>query len=693
MSGTRAAIEAFVAGAMDYGELQSRLDEAFREGQTRDGAMALMDAVADDFGISPALQKLLERAIDRHAGFESAEDTHTMVDSSGDEEDDGVPEISEIPEVLEEYEIDLGVITGSYEPEELVEPPPTRPRISALEPDEIELKDIDLDEDVSQDPAKDMPPIFTSGDDTKKVAKAPPDVPKAPEPGTVLADRYVLQAVLGRGGMGIVYRALDRRRQEAGTKPVFVALKVLRPELQVRVDARRRLLAEAVQGQLLRHPNIVTVHDFGREGDLVFVTMEPLEGERLRSLMVRKSPEGLDRKQAMSILKGIGSAVAHLHDTGYIHRDLKPGNVFLTKEGVPKLLDFGLARRLSEDGTGIGDDSGEQFHARTPAYASPQVLRNGPPDTRDDVYALACIACEVLSGKHPFGKLAADEARRQKKRPVRISGLTPRQRKTLYSALNFKSTKRPKDAGEFLKGMELVSKDSRRPRTGFGQGVLTGIVAGVLLTLVAIHPEGPASRFMSVGVPQDSPAPVIQEATPDPAPDDEASGDPVEDAALTPSGVFAPDQADETATSETPVMPEQSAPAVTEPAPTEAPAEPEPVLPQGPGELSFSRSAYDTQEGRAVVIAEVRRLNGTTGAATIYWRTVEESARGNEDFASSDWSALTLEDGQESAQIFVPLIDDGFREGIESFYIELRDPQGAALGQPARARIRITDDD
>jgi hypothetical protein len=167
----------------------------------------------------------------------------------------------------------------------------------------------------------------------------------------------------------------------------------------------------------------------------------------------------------------------------------------------------------------------------------------------------------------------------------------------------------------------------------------------------------------------------------------------MDDAALTPSGVFVPEQTDEATTSETPVTPQQDSPATTEPVAAEAPAELEPRPPLGPGELSFSRSAYDTQEGRAVVIAEVQRLNGTTGAATIYWRTVADSARGDEDFASSDWSALILEDGQESAQIFVPLVDDGFREGIESFYIELRDPQGAALGQPARARIRITDDD
>ena len=705
MSGTRAAIEGFVAGALDYGELQTRIEEAFRKGQNRDGALALMDAVADEFGISPALRNLLERAIDRQAGVESGEHTNTYP-GDGEEDtpfEDDIEREQEPEEEEEEYKIQLGSVFEEPMDEEYTETPSVRPRISALEPDEIELIDIEVSAGDANKSADDLPPIFASDREEKTEKKPPPPrIAKAPEPGTVLADRYVLQSILGRGGMGIVYRALDRRRQEAGTSPAFVALKVLRPELQVRVKARNRLLAEAVQGQLLRHPNIVTVHDFGREGDIVFVTMEPLEGERLRSLMVRKAPAGLDREQALAILKGIGEAVAYLHQEGYVHRDLKPGNVFLTRDGMTKLLDFGLARRLPEAGGSTGDDSGEEFHARTPAYASPQVLRNGPPDARDDVYALGCIAYEVLAGKHPFGKLAADEARRQKKRPAPVRGLSPAQRKTLNSALSFKAKKRPKNAGEFLKGMELLDVSPRGFRPGFMQGILAGIAVGVLLTLVAIHPDGPASRLVGRPVPEAA-TPPVQSVVIDPviqfdeSPETEAESN---ETTVTPSGIFDPgpdriEQQEDAAEPESPVD-ETAADILVEETEDEAPrvSVPEPRSMAVPGRLSFSRSLYTTREGSAVVIAEIVRQDGAAGRVTIRWRTVADSALVNDDFASSDWDILTLEDGESSGKLFIPIVDDGRREPVESFYLQLADPQGGAtLGNVVRARVEIADND
>ena len=702
MSGTRAAIEGFVAGALDYGELQSRLEDAFRDGQNRDGAMALMDAVADEFGISPALRKLLERAIDRQAGVETGEHTNTFPGAGGEDlscEEDVEQEQEQESE--EEYEIELGAVFEEPLDEEYTQPPTVRPRISALEPDEIELIDIELSESDAGDSAGDLPPIFASGREDKKVEKPPPQkIGKAPEPGTVLADRYVLQSILGRGGMGIVYRALDRRRQEAGTSPAFVALKVLRPELQVRVKARNRLLAEAVQGQQLRHPNIVTVHDFGREGDLVFVTMEPLEGERLRSLMVRKAPAGLDRQQALAILKGISQAVEYLHNEGYVHRDLKPGNVFLTRDGLTKLLDFGLARRLPEAGGSSGDDSGEEFHARTPAYASPQVLRNGPPDTRDDVYALGCIAYELLAGKHPFGKLAADEARQQKKRPAPVRGLSPGQRKTLNSALSFKAKKRPKDAGEFLTGMELRDAGPRRFKLDFVQGLLAGTAIGVLLTLVAIHPDGPASRLVGRPAPA-AVTPPVQSENIDPVIviDErlETEGGSSE-TTVTPSAIFKPDSEaiEEQEADGDPAHPVDStadtaAGGLGDDATRDAVPEPRPLA--VPGRLSFSQSLYSTSENSAALFAEIVRQDGTAGQVTIRWRTVADSAT-DEDFVSSDWAVLVLEDGQSSKRLFIPIMDDGRQESVESFYLQLARPQGGAtLGNIVRARVEIADND
>ena len=151
--------------------------------------------------------------------------------------------------------------------------------------------------------------------------------------GTVLRHRYVLERELGRGGMGTVYRALDRNKQGLPTQHHHVAVKVLREELAHLPNALQALRREAHQAQSLSHPGIVNVFDFDRDGDVYFITMELLEGELLSDLIQRLRPGKLSREAATDILRDLGNAVAYAHSRGVLHMDLKPGNVMITTQG------------------------------------------------------------------------------------------------------------------------------------------------------------------------------------------------------------------------------------------------------------------------------------------------------------------------------------------------------------------------
>lgn len=257
-------------------------------------------------------------------------------------------------------------------------------------------------------------------------------------PGHVLKDRFVLGEPLGRGGVGIVYLAHDRLRQRAKEGSAKIALKVLREEFRncpERLDALQR---EALQVQGLSHPNIVRVHDFHQDGSMCFLTMELLEGEVLKTVFSRLQPGTMPLKRAMQIIAGMCRGLAHAHDNGLVHADFKPGNVFLTANDEPKILDFGLARVAVPGGqlastSAKPSDTGRR--TMTPAYASCNRLQGGVPSFSDDVYSLCCVIYELLAGKHPYDRKSALVVRELKLHPRRIESLTDRQWRTLSAGL------------------------------------------------------------------------------------------------------------------------------------------------------------------------------------------------------------------------------------------------------------------
>jgi serine/threonine-protein kinase len=207
--------------------------------------------------------------------------------------------------------------------------------------------------------------------------------------GKVFSNRYEIQRQLAQGGMAEVYLAHDQLLNRP------VALKALFPEYAREPSFVERFRREAQAAANLNHPNIVAIYDWGQEDGTYFIVMEYVEGRSLRDLIRSEAP--LDPNQAAEISAEIASALGFAHRNGVVHRDVKPGNVLLTRSGTVKVTDFGIARAGTSDGlTQTGSVMG------TATYFSPEQAQGLPVDGRSDVYALGVVLYEMLTGVAPF---------------------------------------------------------------------------------------------------------------------------------------------------------------------------------------------------------------------------------------------------------------------------------------------------
>jgi serine/threonine protein kinase len=252
--------------------------------------------------------------------------------------------------------------------------------------------------------------------------------------GTLLKKRFLLEDVLGHGGMGTVYKTKDLRKVEAEDPNPYIATKVLNQDFKDHPDAFVTLQQETAKSQTLAHPNIVTVHDFDRDGDTLFMTMELLEGQPLDQLIKAQRDKGLAKEQVWKITRDLCAALSYAHQRHLIHADFKPGNIFVNTEGNAKVLDFGIARAASKEAQKHKFDAA-QLGALTPAYATIEMVKDEPLGFSDDVYALACVVYEMLAGRHPYNNRSALHAYEQKMQPKRLDCLSSREWKVLSRAL------------------------------------------------------------------------------------------------------------------------------------------------------------------------------------------------------------------------------------------------------------------
>jgi len=278
--------------------------------------------------------------------------------------------------------------------------------------------------------------------------------------GSLLRGRYLLQGLLGRGGTASVFEAIDQSRLNLSGNQ-RVAVKLL-DHCSAHPTSLAELSREFQNLQSLTHPNIVRVYDFDRDGDTTFFTMELLRGSLLSNVVEQNNDNALHRPYALSIVRSVGDALVHAHAHGVVHGDISPRNVFITDTGDVRVLDFGASHTFTP-GQWIAHFDADRSPVATPCFASCQLLMGEAPDTRDDVYAVACVAYYLFTGRHPFQNRTAVEARTLKLKAVRPAGLSNKQWQALRAGLSFEREDRPSNIDEWLQQLGVRDKNTRLP--------------------------------------------------------------------------------------------------------------------------------------------------------------------------------------------------------------------------------------
>jgi serine/threonine-protein kinase len=265
----------------------------------------------------------------------------------------------------------------------------------------------------------------------------------------VLVERYELLEVLGRGGMGVVYRARDRVLDRV------VAVKMLPLDRAQDPTAVARFEREARAAAALSHRNIVAVFDFGADAETRFIVMEYLPGRSLAELVHEQGPIAVG--QAVEIVAQVAEALAAAHAAGIVHRDIKPANVMVDDHGQVKVLDFGIARLTS--GTSLTQTA---MVIGSAAYLAPELIRGTSADARSDIYAIGCVLYELLAGQPPFtGELAAAVLHQHNTAPpaplTRLNPAVPAALDGLVQSMLAKEpSDRPRDADAVISALSAV---------------------------------------------------------------------------------------------------------------------------------------------------------------------------------------------------------------------------------------------
>jgi serine/threonine-protein kinase len=210
--------------------------------------------------------------------------------------------------------------------------------------------------------------------------------------GSIIAGRYEVLSPLGRGGMGMVYKAHDRMLEET------VAIKVLRSEFARTQEMAKRFRHEIKLARRVSHRNVCRIHEYGEDGPLRYISMEYLQGNDLKQELREKGPPPAD--EAFDVTIQVAEGLQAIHDVGIIHRDLKTPNLMRDARGVVRLMDFGIAKEGNDTGSGALTSTGQVMG--TPEYMSPEQCRGEKIDARSDIYALGIVNYEIFTGQVPF---------------------------------------------------------------------------------------------------------------------------------------------------------------------------------------------------------------------------------------------------------------------------------------------------
>jgi len=513
------------------------------------------------------------------------------------------------------------------------------------------------DDDVTVDL---IPAIGETAQDTY----APPQAPASAEHlsiGAVVRGRYVIESQLASGGMGTVYKALDRARAELDETNARVAIKVLH-ERSGRAEVLSRLRREFFCAQALSHQCIAKVFELELDGEFPFFTMELIDGETLPTLMQKFHPLPLPRAYACAVIREVGAGVAHAHDRRVIHGDLKPQNVMVTNTGELRILDFGR--------------SGESGAALTPAYASCELLEGRAPDPRDDLFALACLSYELLAGEHPFQNRRSTEARTLKMTPHRPPGLSGRQWNALMKGLAWDRANRPQSVREWLAEfgpgsdplgpVPVVQDFQALPiAKGHRMSVLIVLLATILVCgitwAVLSRPKAPIVAAIE-------------------------AADPDAEAASTALNVERALAEADTEESEPPAAPAPSKADIKNR--NAAPSAARPI--DKTEKISLASASYPIGAGQKFAEIRVHRSAGSKGDASFEWWTEPGSALSGDDFAPQAPTTTFFPSGVHTVSLFIKVVPNAARKRPAVFYVVLGNPStGILLGAVSKAAVSL----
>lgn len=615
-----------------------------------------------------------------------------------------------------------------------------------------------LNDDMQMDtePARrvDAPTSAPSAGNTDAGAAARSHVHSVRPIGSIVGERFIVKAHLGRGRLDERYGAVDRSLSDPD---VASERSVVLHFLNGRVAQQTRLLQKLETSyhhpHSWAHRNLIGILGFGSDrGEYFFVT-EELEGGTLRTILDEVAPEVPPEEEALSVLAGIGDALKYAHAKGVIHGDIRPENVFVTRDLVVKLLDL-LPATLPRTVPMFPEDNGAK----------------GPlPDPRDDVYGLACVAYELFSGKHPFNSNTALEAFAAGLRPAPILSLDPRAWSALVSGLALRRDQRTASVAAFLADLGVTGRERLRRASEADRGA-TATPAAVATsardddadwgdlsdkTLETVSVRRPSARAASVGAPDMS------------APDDDrryelfrarryeqrprsasrwlpwvfaiggaaavywnyawlqqhgpewlAMGRDVVGKAIQGKQGSVPRVAREPAASPDAAPPAaipqlaNPAPVGSAPPPKDASAQP-PVAPAptslpatqvervaiagepAPAEIfEPEKSVVVVSEAAPSAAITIRRHGSLDSSTSFVWWTTDGTAIADEDYINLGARIEKLTAGEQTRTIYVPIVHDSKPEGRESFYVNVRPGQGGKRQDPAeRVEVVIEDDD
>jgi serine/threonine-protein kinase len=301
----------------------------------------------------------------------------------------------------------------------------------------------------------------------------------------VLAGRYEIETLLGQGGMARVFRGTDRVLDRT------VAIKVLSPQFADDDQFVSRFRREAQAAAGLNHPNIVGVYDTGDQGDVHFIVMEYIEGRTLRDVIRGEGP--LMPERVAEIGEAVARALSSAHQAGLVHRDIKPGNIMLTREGEVKVMDFGIAR------TSTGDTLTQTAAVLgTASYLSPEQAQGLTVDARSDIYSLGCVLYEMLTGRAPFtgDSPVAIAYKHVKEDPTPPSRLNPDVTEPLDAVVMKCMAKHPSNRYDTAEELRADLERARR-----GQPTLATPLMGGDATEVVTGPVGEGETAVMTGLP------------------------------------------------------------------------------------------------------------------------------------------------------------------------------------------------